>query len=77
MRLIDSLRRRLRSLLHRDTSNIELNDELRFHLEALIERNIAQGMSPKQARAAAHAEFGEPRGSQLSQPTKIQRHCAA
>jgi predicted permease len=58
MRLIDSLRRRLRSLLHRDTSNSELSDELRFHLEALVERNTAQGMSPQQARHAAREEFG-------------------
>jgi hypothetical protein len=58
MRLIDSLRRRLHSLLHRDTNNIELNDELRFHLDALIERNLAHGMNPQEARNAARAEFG-------------------
>jgi hypothetical protein len=58
MRLIDSLRRHLRSLLHRDTSNNELNEELRFHLEALIERNVARGMSQQQARVAALEEFG-------------------
>ncbi len=58
MRLIDSLRRRLHALLYRDTSNIELNDELRFHLDALIERNLAHGMTPQEARKAARAEFG-------------------
>ncbi|QEE30734.1 ABC transporter permease [Terriglobus albidus] len=58
MRFIDSLRHRLHSLFHRDAANAELNDELRFHLDTLIERNIARGMSPRQARTAAQKEFG-------------------
>jgi predicted permease len=58
MRLIQSLRRRLQSLLHKDASNVELSEELRSHLETLVERNIARGMSPMQARIAANTEFG-------------------
>ena len=58
MRLIDSLRHRLHSLLHRDASNVELAEELRFHFEGLVERNRAQGMPAPQARAAARADFG-------------------
>jgi predicted permease len=58
MRLIQSLRRRFQSLLHKDASNAELSQELRFHLESLVEQNIARGMSPTQARIAASAEFG-------------------
>jgi hypothetical protein len=58
MRLLQSLRRRVHSLLHKDATNIELTNELRFHLETLVEQNIARGMSPTQARIAANAEFG-------------------
>jgi putative ABC transport system permease protein len=58
MRLVESLRRRLLSLFHKEASNVELNQELRFHLETLVEQNIARGMSPPQARIAAKAEFG-------------------
>lgn len=58
MRLLQSLRRRFQSLLHKDVNNVELNEELRFHLETLVEQKIAQGMSPTQAQAAANAEFG-------------------
>jgi macrolide transport system ATP-binding/permease protein len=58
MRLLQSLRRRIHSLLHKDATNIELSNELRFHLETLVEQNIARGMSPTQARIAANAEFG-------------------
>jgi hypothetical protein len=58
MRLLESLRRRLQSLLHKDVGNLELSEELRFHFETLVEQNIARGMSPAQARIAANAEFG-------------------
>jgi predicted permease len=58
MRLIESFRRRLQSLFHKDASNVELNEELRFHLETLVVQNIARGMSPNQARIAANATFG-------------------
>jgi predicted permease len=58
MRLLESLRRRLQSLLHKDASNIALSEELRYHLGTLVQQNIARGMSPAQARIAANAEFG-------------------
>ena len=58
MRLFESLHRRIQSLLHKDTGNAELGEELRFHLESLIARNVANGMSPAEARIAANAEFG-------------------
>jgi predicted permease len=58
MRLFESLRRRIQSLLHKDSGNVELSEELRFHLEALVERNITSGMSTRQARIAAKEEFG-------------------
>ncbi len=36
----------------------ELKDELRFHVEQSIERNIAAGMEPQEARRQAMIEFG-------------------
>ena len=37
----------------------EVDSELRFHLEARIQANIAAGMSPEQARQAAMERFGD------------------
>jgi predicted permease len=36
----------------------ELDEELRFHIENEVERNVARGMSPAEARRAALVEFG-------------------
>src|SRR5271157_5125014 len=36
----------------------ELNDEVRAHLEMLIEENVHRGMSREEARFAALREFG-------------------
>ena len=58
MRLVQSLFRRLQSFFEKDASNAELSEELRFHLERQTEENIASGMSPARARAAAKASFG-------------------
>jgi predicted permease len=58
MRLLNSLRRRLQSFLHKDAGNFALSEELQFHLEQLTEENIAHGMPPLEARRAAEAEFG-------------------
>ena len=38
----------------------ELDEELRYHLDAETERNIAHGMSPKEAALAARRAFGNP-----------------
>lgn len=58
MRIFQSLRRRLQSLREKDASNVELDEELRFHLERQVEENIAGGMAPGQARASAMVGFG-------------------
>jgi predicted permease len=58
MRFIHSLRRRLLSLWKKDASNVQLSEELQFHLERQTEANIAYGMSPEEARSAAKASFG-------------------
>jgi predicted permease len=44
---------RLRSLFRFDRTEQELDDEIRFHLDQQIEENIANGMTPKEARSAA------------------------
>jgi len=49
---------RFRSLFKRRRVEEELSDELRFHLEKLIEEKIAKGMTPEQARYAALCELG-------------------
>jgi hypothetical protein len=43
-----------------DRRNIEreIEDELRFHLELLIEENLRQGMAPEKAEAQALKRFG-------------------
>jgi predicted permease len=49
---------RIRGLLTRKNQEIELDVELRAHLEMLTEENISRGMSPAEARYAAGREFG-------------------
>ncbi len=44
---------RLRSLFRRKNVEAELEEELRNHLEQLTEANLAKGMPPQEARAAA------------------------
>lgn len=48
----------IRSLIHRRRVERELDEEIRAHLEMEIERNIADGMSPEDARLAARRSFG-------------------
>src|SRR5574340_422367 len=58
MRWIYKLPLRLRSLLRKQRVEDDLSDELRFHLDKLIEENVTRGMSGEEARYAAHREFG-------------------
>jgi predicted permease len=58
MRWFNKAPLRLRSLFRRRRVEQEMNDELRFHLEKLIEENIEQGKSPAEARDAALRELG-------------------
>jgi len=48
----------IRRLVHRRRAERELDEEIRAHLEMEIERNIADGMSPEEARLAARRSFG-------------------
>jgi putative ABC transport system permease protein len=50
--------RRLLSMLRRNRVEDDLNEELRYHLERQIEQNIANGLTPDQARTAAVRAFG-------------------
>src|SRR6185503_18600139 len=49
---------RLKSIFRRGQMDRELNDEMRFHLDQLIEEGIAQGLSPAEARNAALRAMG-------------------
>src|SRR5262245_19955407 len=48
----------IRRLIHRRRAERELDDEIRVHLEMEIEQNVADGMSPEEARLAARRSFG-------------------
>jgi predicted permease len=58
MRVLDKARLRLRSLCCRPNVDFELEAELRFHLDQLIEENISSGMPPEEARRAAQRMIG-------------------
>ena len=45
-------------LLRKRRRDAEMAEEIQEHLEASIQRKIAAGMSPGEARQAAHREFG-------------------
>ncbi len=49
---------RLFGRFHQNSRDAEIAEEIRQHIEGLIERNIAAGMSPEQARNAALQQFG-------------------
>jgi predicted permease len=49
---------RLRSLLHREIAELDLGEELQFHLQNQIDEYVALGMEPKEARRAAFRSLG-------------------
>ena len=52
------LLRVLKSLVRRPSVEVELDEEVRFHLEMEMEQHIEGGMSPEQARLKASQDFG-------------------
>ena len=58
MKFWRQLQTRYRSIARRRLVEDELDDELRFHLEMEIEKNIASGMSPAEAKRAAAIALG-------------------
>jgi predicted permease len=49
---------RLRSLLRKDAVDTELHRELAFHFDELVAEKIEEGLSPSEARQAAHRALG-------------------
>ena len=60
MRWFDVFTIKLGMLFGRRAAAVELDDELRFHLDRQIAENVAAGMSPVDARHAALRMFGNP-----------------
>jgi putative ABC transport system permease protein len=58
MSFSSELRYRLRRLFHRDAVEIEIADELRFHIERETEKLVAQGLSRPLAERQARIAFG-------------------
>jgi predicted permease len=63
VRSITKIRLRLRSLFRSGHVDRELDEELRYHFDRLVDEHVAAGMSPSDARYEAHREMGaiEPR----------------
>ena len=51
---------RLRALFRRDEIEADFDEEVRYHLDREVERLLARGLSPKEARAMARRGFGSP-----------------
>ncbi len=49
---------RLAGLFSRRRRDLEMDEELRAHLDALVEEHIRRGLNPQKAREAARREFG-------------------
>ena len=60
MRFLSKLSIRFDMLFARRRAELHLDEELRFHLDQQIAENLATGMSPEEARYAAHRSFGNP-----------------
>ena len=56
--MIAGIRTRLRALVQRRATDAELDEEIRYHVEREVERNIAKGMSADDSRGAARRAFG-------------------
>src|SRR5579864_6563267 len=58
MRWYYKLPLRLRSIFHKNRAELDLSEELQFHLQNQIDEYLAQGMNPKEARHAALRSLG-------------------
>ncbi len=70
--MVHELWNRLESRVRRRNVDAEMDDELRFHLEMQIERNMAAGMSPEEARRVALRDFGG--AEQMKEACRDTRH---
>src|SRR5688572_23543432 len=58
LRLVRSELARVFGFVRRDAMTKRFDEESRYHLEMQIDRNVAAGMAPEEARRAAHVAFG-------------------
>ena len=58
MRVLRAAAVRVRALVRRRSTDDELDEEMRYHLERDVERRIARGERPADARLAARRAFG-------------------
>ena len=56
--MIARIRTRLRALVQRRATDDDLAEEIRYHVEREVERNMGKGMSANDARDAARRAFG-------------------
>jgi hypothetical protein len=56
--ILSDLASRFGSLVFSKREDAELDEEMRFHIEKEIEKNLAAGMRPREARRQAHIKFG-------------------
>jgi hypothetical protein len=56
--MLSRLKTALRALLHRSQAELELDEELRYHIGQQTEQNIRLGMDPEEARHATLRGFG-------------------
>jgi predicted permease len=55
---LHGLTERLRALFQKARMEADLDEELRFHLQREIEKNVRAGMAPREARRVAYVRFG-------------------
>lgn len=58
MRWIGWMREAYQALFRKERTERELDEELNFHLEQEIRKNLRAGMNPEEARRQAHRSFG-------------------
>jgi putative ABC transport system permease protein len=58
MRILQLLRMRLRALFRSAAVDADLDEEMRAHLDRLVDEHVGRGLTPAAARAAARREFG-------------------
>ncbi|HTH52380.1 MAG TPA: permease prefix domain 1-containing protein, partial [Edaphobacter sp.] len=56
--MLNDLRYRLRALFQRSAVEGELEEELRFHFDREVEKNVRAGMTAGEARRRARLAFG-------------------
>jgi putative ABC transport system permease protein len=58
MNPVKRLSKRLRAVFRKDAVERELDQEMAYHLDLEIQKNLRAGMSPDEARRQAHISFG-------------------